>query len=184
MGLTVSAIKRVDILISDGDFSCSLSPSLGPTAENDRAAVKRLGRTVERRLASIERAAVNTTGSFLKAYSPFEWLVGAFFSFVYQELPFPNFTPGVLPAVYSRNSPYIRFVAAALVELGITNGEKKYTKSAIIRAVNAVLNGRFRRKYRPTPGDHDLEQRVHQLRAAMFGEIVPDPFSDRARPGR
>jgi hypothetical protein len=182
--LSVSAIKKVDILMSDGDFWCWLSASLGPTVENDRAAVKQLRRTLERHLASIERAAVNARGTFLKAYSPFELLVGAFFGLVYLEMPFPSpiATAADLPAIYSRNSPYIRFVAAALVELGITNGEKKYAKSAIIRAVNAVLNGRSRRKYRPTPGDHDLEQRVHQLRAAMFGEIVPDPFSDRAGP--
>jgi hypothetical protein len=186
LGLTVSAIKKVDILMSDGDFWCWLSASLGLTAETDRAAVKQLRRALERHIASIERAAVNARGAFLKAYSPFEWLVGVFFAFVYQEMPFPSpiATAADLPRVYSRNSPYIRFVGAALEELGITSGEKRYTRSAIIRAVNAVLNGRYRRKYRPPPGDDDLEQRLDQLRTAMFGESVPDPFSDRARPGR
>jgi hypothetical protein len=60
--------------------------------------------------------------------------------------------------------------------LGITNGKKKYTKAAIIRAIYAMLEGTGRRKYRPTRGDHDFMQRVDQLRTTMFGESVPDPF--------
>lgn len=190
--LTVRATKKVEILLSDGKFWSWLSPSLEPTAESDRAAVKRLRRNVERHLAIIERSAVDTTGLFLKAYSPFELLVGVLFTLVYTEMPsFPRpwSTSADIRAVYSRNSPYILFVEAALEELGITYGKnkKKYTKPAIIRAVNGVLNGRYRRKYRSTPGDHDLNQRLEQLRTAMFGETVPDPFSvarrlARARP--
>jgi hypothetical protein len=180
--LTVSAIKKLNIVISDDDFWRWVSPSLGPAAEHDRAAVKRLQRAVERHLANIEKAALNTTGLFLKAHSPLEWLVGAFLSFVYLEMPFPSPGPGTLreryPApIYSTKSPYIRFVQAALEEMGISNNGKKYTRSTIIRAVNGVLNARYRRKYRLTPGDHDLVQRVEQLRTVMFGEIVPDPFS-------
>jgi hypothetical protein len=170
LGLTVSAIKRLDTVISDDDFWQWMSPSLGPAAEDDRAAVKRLRRAVEQHLANIEKAAVNTTGSFLKSHSPFEWLVGAYFAFVYQEMPFPCpfSTAADFPALYSRNSPYIRFVEAALEELGITYGKNKnkYTKSAIIRAVTAVLNGRYRRKYQSTH-DHDLARREDQLQTAM-----------------
>jgi hypothetical protein len=180
LGMTVSAIKRLDNLISDDEFWRWLSAPLGSTAENDRAVVKRLRRTAEGRLADIERPKTNKpTKSFLRAYSPFEWLAGAFLPLVYIEMNFPSPFSGHsdLSAIVSRNSSFIRFVKAALEELGITN-----TQSTIIRATTAVLNGRLRRKHTLTPGDHDFAQRVEQLRTTMFGEVVPDPFSNHARP--
>jgi hypothetical protein len=50
LGLTVSAIKRLDNLISDDDFWCWLSAPIGANVQNDRTVVRRLRRIPARKL--------------------------------------------------------------------------------------------------------------------------------------
>jgi hypothetical protein len=83
-----------------------------------------------------------------KAYSPFEWTAGHYLP----ELFAKHF--GVAATFHRRNadvvpeSPTIRFVEQALVELGILNDGKPYSRGSIAKALSDLRTGRRRKKPR------------------------------------
>lgn len=83
-----------------------------------------------------------------KARSAFEWMAGHYLP----ELFRTHF--GRKPTFHRRNNvpdgPAIRFIERALVELGITNRKRAYSRESIAKALTDARTGRARNKRRST----------------------------------
>jgi hypothetical protein len=83
-----------------------------------------------------------------KVRSPFEWVAGHYLP----ELLRTHF--GIKPRFHRRNNvpdgPAIRFIERALVELGITNRKRPYSRESIAKALSDARTGRARNKRRST----------------------------------
>jgi hypothetical protein len=81
-----------------------------------------------------------------KARSPFEWIAGDYLPQVFTA----HF--GKKPTFHRRkdvpDSPAICFIERALIELGITNRGRPYSRESIAKAVTDVRTGRTRKKRR------------------------------------
>jgi hypothetical protein len=81
-----------------------------------------------------------------KAHSPFEWIAGRYLPELFKE----QF--GASPTFHRRkaddkpDSPLIRFVETALIELGISHRGRNYSREAIAKAVTDVRTGRVRKR--------------------------------------
>ena len=79
-----------------------------------------------------------------KVRSPFEWVAGHYLP----ELLRTHF--GIKPTFHRRNDvpdgPAIRFIERALVELGITNRKRPYSRESIAKALSDARTGRARNK--------------------------------------
>ncbi|RWB39799.1 MAG: hypothetical protein EOQ46_26575 [Mesorhizobium sp.] len=108
--------------------------------------------------------------SFRK-WSPFEWLVGRWLPLVYMEIGMKD--PGSLESLVARDSPYVRFVLAALTELGARNGATHYSRSSVIKAIRLPFTGKVRRKG-AGQADGYYYWRVQLLRRVMKPHLNPD----------
>jgi hypothetical protein len=88
-----------------------------------------------------------------KARSPVEWLTGYYLPELFRKQfgigPTFHRTADNLP-----DSPMIRFIERALIELGITNRGRPYSRETIAKAVTDVRTGRVRKKGRRDVGQN------------------------------
>jgi hypothetical protein len=84
-----------------------------------------------------------------KARSPFEWLAGHYLPNVFSEqfATKPTFHRHAADGI--PDSPTIRFIEQALVELKITNDGQPYSRESIAKALSDARNNRVRLKTRP-----------------------------------
>jgi hypothetical protein len=78
-----------------------------------------------------------------RAMSPFEWIAGHYLPEVFRThfLRKPTFHRRKVP-----DGPAIRFIERALIEFGITNSGRPYSRESIAKALSDVRTGRVRRK--------------------------------------
>ena len=80
----------------------------------------------------------------MRKRSPFEWLAGTYLADDYRDCfgkdpTFQRDTTGEL------DGPYIRFVEQVLIEFDVRNGNRRFGREAIAKALVDARNGRYRR---------------------------------------
>jgi hypothetical protein len=83
-----------------------------------------------------------------KAYSPFEWTAGHYLPELFEEHFGGESTFRRRDADKVKGGPTIRFIEKALIELGILENGKPYSRGSVTRALTALRTRNSRKKHR------------------------------------